>query len=223
MDELDLFDGIGPLEVETTEPAEQEPQENPKAYQLVDLKDGSYLLKKYNGYKSVPKYFIIGHFKLRAKSSQQYRKGLSVNQRKDEAKALGNATVRRAETNVLKQAHEIAKMINSVYDFEKSDNCVVEMTDYLANLIDKITEDLNAKYRKDKIEAAMEMLNELSYVDLKDVQLSDNQIEKIIMTVHRLQYKAELVCKKQNKNQEKIIENFYKKLHEEMDAERNLK
>ena len=217
MEELDLFADVGVLEAETADPADKEPSENPKAYQLVDLHDGSYLLKKYNGYKATPKYYIIGHFKLRAKSLQQYYKERAVSKRKEEAKALGNATVRRAETNVLKQAHEIAMMLNSVYEFEKSENCAVEMTDYLDNLIEKITQDLNAKYKKDKITAEIEMLNELSMLDLDNALLSDEQIEKVIMAVYILHTKVELFCKKQNKNREEIVESHYKKLFEKYD------
>lgn len=224
MDELDLFDGIGPLEAETADPAEQEPTENPKAYQLVDLHDGSYVLKKYNGYKSVPKYFIIGHFRLRSKQWQQHDRSTSVHQRKREAQKLGNTTVRRAETNVLKQAHELVNMINSEYVFDLKSNNGVEMTDYLANLIVKITEDLNAKYKKDKIAAEIEMIDTLAAIELnKDyVQLSDEQVEKIIVAASRLYSKTELFCQKQNKNMEEIRKQYYKKLHEEIMAKGNL-
>ena len=221
MDELDLFDGIGALEAETAAPAEKKLTENPKAYQLVDLHDGSYVLKKYNGYKSTPKYFIIGHFRLRSKHFQQFDKSTSVYQRKREAKALGNATVRRAETNVLKQAHELVSMIDSEYEFDLKSNNGVEMTDYLANLIVKITEDLNDKYKKDKLAVEIEMLDKLSILDLDDMQLSDEQTEKIIMAVNRLYYKVESFCEKQNKNKEEIIESYRKKLHEEIMAKAN--
>ena len=221
MDELDLFDGIGALEAETAAPAEKKRTENPKAYQLVDLHDGSYVLKKYNGYKSTPKYFIIGHFRLRSKHFQQFDKSTSVYQRKREAKALGNATVRRAETNVLKQAHELVSMIDSEYEFDLKSNNGVEMTDYLANLIVKITEDLNDKYKKDKLAVEIEMLDKLSILDLDDMQLSDEQTEKIIMAVNRLYYKVESFCEKQNKNKEEIIESYRKKLHEEIMAKAN--
>ena len=225
MDEVDLFADVGVLEAETAVPAEKktEQEENPKAYQLVDLHDGSYVLKKYNGYKSTPKYFIIGHFRLRSKHFQQFDKSTSVHQRKREAKALGNATVRRAETNVLKQAHELVSMINSEYEFELKINNGVEMTDYLANLIVKITEDLNAKYKKDKLAAEIEMLDKLASIELNkdNVQLSDEQAEKIIMAVNRLYYKVESFCEKQNKNKQKIIESYHKKLHEEIMAKAN--
>lgn len=225
MDEVDLFADVGVLEAETAVPTEKktEQEENPKAYQLVDLHDGSYVLKKYNGYKSVPKYFIIGHFRLRSKQWQQHDRSASVHQRKREAQKLGNATVRRAETNVLKQAHELVSMINSEYEFDlKSNNCV-EMTDYLANLIVKITEDLNAKYKKDKIAAEIEMIDTLAAIELnKDyVQLSDEQVEKLIVAASRLYSKTELFCEKQNKNMEEIKKQYYKKLHEEIMAKAN--
>lgn len=223
MDEVDLFADVGVLEAETAAPADDKKQleENPKAYQLVDLHDGSYVLKKYNGYKSTPKYFIIGHFRLRSKHFQQFDKSTSVHQRKREAKALGNSTVRRAETNVLKQAHELVGMINSEYEFDLKSNNGVEMTDYLANLIVKITEDLNDKYKKDKLAIEIEMLDELSILDLNDTQLSDEQTEKIIMAVNRLHYKVESFCEKQNKNKEEIIESYRKKLQEEIMAKAN--
>lgn len=224
MKELDLFDGVGSLEALTADPAEadKEPSENPKAYQLVDLKDGSYVLKKYNSYKAKQKYFIIGHFKLKSKSWQQNRKSYAVYERKLEAKKLERATVKRPETSVLKQAHELVSMIDSEYEFDLKSNSGVEMTDYLANLIVKITEELNAKYKKDKIAAEIEMLDKLSGIKLDDAQLSDEQVEKIIVAASRLYSKTELFCQKQNKNMEEIEKQYYKKLHEEIMAKGNL-
>ena len=86
---------------------------NEKKYHVLDLRNGTFQLTRYNGSKSEKRYSTLGFFKLIEKAVKDCLHPQDVQDRKIE----GNKTIRRAKSDVLTQLHKILPLLESEYVF----------------------------------------------------------------------------------------------------------
>lgn len=86
---------------------------NEKKYHVLDLRNGTFELKRYNGSKSEKRYSTLGFFKLIEKAVKDCLRSQDVQERKIE----GNKTIRRARSDVLTKLHKILPLLESEYVF----------------------------------------------------------------------------------------------------------
>ena len=142
--EIDLFADADNKAEEITAPL------NEKMYQVVDLKNGTYQFKRYNGSKSEQRYTSLGYFKLGTKLVRDSFKNDEVNKRKID----GNKTIRRARSDVLTKLHDAVKMLDSKYDFYPAAKDL--LNDAEMQLAQKYVDELNKKYKTEKMIAELQ-------------------------------------------------------------------
>ena len=135
---------------------------NEKMYQVVDLKNGTYLVKRYNGTKAEQRYTHLGYFKLIEKSVKDCLHTHDVQTRKVD----GHKTIRRAKSDVLTKLHSILPLLESEYVFYPLEN--VNMSEFEISLVQQYCDELNEKFKAEKITAELEalvsILRDLSHV-----------------------------------------------------------
>lgn len=125
---------------------------NEKMYQVVDLKNGSYQFKRYNGSKAEERYTSLGYFKLVQKSHDDLFRKSDVRERKIQ----GNKSIRRAKSDVLTQLDNLLPLLTSFYVFRKTcDN----LSEAEMNLANKYCKEIDAKFKAEKIIAELKAIS----------------------------------------------------------------
>ncbi len=142
--EIDLFADADNKAEEITAPL------NEKMYQIVDLKNGTFQFKKYNGANAEQRYTSLGYFKLGGKFMKDSFKENDVNRRKIE----GNKTIRRARSDVFTKLRDVTKMLESTYDFYPAVD--VLLNDAEMKLAQKYLHEINEKFKAEKMIAELQ-------------------------------------------------------------------
>ena len=142
--EIDLFADSEKTSADVTE------QINEKKYQIVDLKNGTYQFKRYNGASAEQRYTSLGYFKLGEKLMKDSFKDVEVNKRKIE----GNKTIRRARSDVFTKLHDVEKMLESNYDFYPASKELLSDAEF--KLAQKYCDEINDRYKAEKITAELQ-------------------------------------------------------------------
>lgn len=145
---------------------------NEKMYQVVDLKNGTFQFKRYNGSKAEQRYTSLGYFKLAEKSYKESLHDSDISDRKIE----GNKTIRRAKSDVITQLHNLLPLLESYYRFYSTTN---EINEAELALADKYVQELNEKFKTAKITAELEAIiaigRNLSHLTMKQSLTPEQQ------------------------------------------------
>ena len=157
--EIDLFADAENKVEEVTAPL------NEKMYQVVDLKNGTYQFKRYNGSKSEQRYTSLGYFKL----SKKYFNDILHRDDVEKRKIEGNKTLRRAKSDVLTQLDNLLPLLESHYEFEET----TKLSDAEIKLAQKYCDEINEKFTSEKINAEIEamivILRDLGHITMNRV------------------------------------------------------
>jgi hypothetical protein len=159
-------------------------EEKASNYQIVDLKNGTYVVKKYLGKNEnkVAQYEKIGTIRQVSRSLAVGRFRANLHERRIEKREKGNKTLARQKKDLVEIARRSFEMLVESYSFSPEDSDL-ELSPIAQEVIDQKINELNEKLEIDRAKYTPRIIDALQYL-IDDIFIEITE-EKVLENTQR--------------------------------------